>query len=47
MVIVVVTVYYQYRKYVRRRRLQQYLNTPHTDPFESLQDHMEDQEGRS
>ncbi|XP_033738079.1 uncharacterized protein LOC117325748 [Pecten maximus] len=36
------TAYYMYRKYQRRRRLQQFLSTPHTDPFESLQSYMED-----
>lgn len=36
------TAYYMYRKYQRRRRLQQFLSTPHTDPFESLQSYMEE-----
>ncbi|OWF34888.1 uncharacterized protein LOC110443589 [Mizuhopecten yessoensis] len=39
---VTMTAYYMYRKYQRRRRLQQFLRTPHTDPFESLQSYMED-----
>lgn len=42
LLIVFVTVYYQYRRYRRQRRMQQYLSTPHTDPFERLQDHMEE-----
>lgn len=42
LLIVFVTMYYQYRRYRRQRRMQQYLSTPHTDPFERLQDHMEE-----
>lgn len=40
---VTMTAYYMYRKYQRRRRLQQFLTTPHTDPFESLQSYMEEE----
>ncbi|XP_056018674.1 uncharacterized protein LOC125668520 isoform X3 [Ostrea edulis] len=42
LLIVFVTIHYQYKRYRRQRRMQQYLSTPHTDPFERLQDHMEE-----
>lgn len=39
--IVCVTSLYLYRRYQRRQRIRNFLRTPHTDPFESLQDYME------
>lgn len=41
LVIICVTLLYLYRRYQRRQRLHNFLRTPHTDPFESLQDYVE------
>ncbi|CAC5407583.1 unnamed protein product [Mytilus coruscus] len=43
--ILAVTSLYLYRRHQRRRRLQNFLRTPHTDPFESLQDYVEGDTG--
>lgn len=39
--VVSVTLLYIYRRHQRRQRLRNFLRTPHTDPFESLQDYVE------
>lgn len=41
LIIICVTLLFLYRRYQRRQRLHNFLRTPHTDPFESLQDYVE------
>lgn len=41
LIILAVALYYYYRRCQRNQRLQRFYSTPHTDPFENLQDYIE------
>ncbi|KAJ8305316.1 hypothetical protein KUTeg_015861 [Tegillarca granosa] len=41
LIILAVALYYYYRRCQRQQRLQRFFSTPHTDPFENLQDYIE------